>query len=153
MLEFRALVLAAALVLAGCGGDDDSAQPAKQSVQQFGYIRSASTATVPPTIVFDEAEWLTGDEAQKAAVEDGQLQPGEPVPNDYYVRNPDERAVRLPVDEEAAVTAERCSVCRDGKPGELTDFLEAFAERGHTYEDDYRGAQSKYWVTIEEAWS
>jgi hypothetical protein len=34
--------------------------------------------------------------------------------------------------------------------GELTDFLEAFVERGHTYEDDYRGAQSQYWVTIED---
>jgi hypothetical protein len=43
----------------------------------------------------------------------------------------------------------RCS-CRYGKRGNLADFLQAFAERGHTYEDDCRGAQSQYWVTIED---
>jgi hypothetical protein len=83
-------------------------------------------------------------------VDDGELQPGEPVPNDYYVRNPDKSVVRLPVDEEADVTAKRCGLCRDGKPGNLADFLQAFAERGRTYEDDYPGAQSQYWVTIED---
>jgi hypothetical protein len=71
---------------------------------------------VPPTIAFDEAEWLTGDEAQKAA----------------------------------AVTANRCCLCRDGKPGNLADFLRGFAQKGHTYDDDSRGAESQYWLTLED---
>ena len=36
---------------------------------------------------FDPALWLSGQTANRAAIEDGAIPPGETVPNDYYIRN------------------------------------------------------------------
>ena len=36
---------------------------------------------------FDPALWLSGATANRAAIEDGVIRPGETVPNDYYIRN------------------------------------------------------------------
>jgi hypothetical protein len=155
MIARRAVFLCALLVLTGCSGDEDTSPPAAQPrthappAEHFGYIRSVSTAGGPVTIAFDEAEWLSGDEAQRAAEEDGVVAPGEALPNDYYIRNADKSTRSLEVVAEAKITARRCQLCREGKPGNLADFLEAFGEQGLTYGDDYRGAESQYWLTIE----
>ena len=77
------------------------------------------------------------------------MPPGEPVPNDYYVRNPDKSTRTLPIDPKARVTARRCALCRNGKPGELDAFLASFGKSGQTYADPYRGKDSQYWLTIE----
>jgi hypothetical protein len=156
-----AILATATLVLAGCGGDDASSPAtsgtttgtttqAQAAGEQFGYIRSVSTAGPAATLAFDEAEFLTGDEAQRAAEEDGVVQPGEPVPNDYYIRNPDKTTQTLPIATDAKITARRCSLCRKGQPGDLEDFLASFMKTGQTYADPYRGAKSQYWLTIED---
>lgn len=119
------------------------------TAERFGYIRSVDASTEPATLEFDEAEWLSGETARAAAEADGAIQPGDPVPNDYYVRNPDPSTRRLEVAPDAAITAIRCQLCRGGKPGNLPDFLAAFAKTGQTYADEYRGAESQYWLTIE----
>lgn len=102
------------------------------------------------TLAFDEAEFLTGDEAQNAAEDDGVVAPGEPVPNDYYIRNPDKTTRTLRIANDAKITAERCTLCRGGKPGELGPFLAAFSKGRQTYADPYRGKYSLYWLTIED---
>ena len=156
-----AIPAAAVLVLAGCGGGEESSPEtsgtttgtttqAQAAGEQFGYIRSVSTAGPAATLAFDEAEFLTGDEAQRAAEEDGVVQPGEPVPNDYYIRNPDKTTETLPIATDAKITARRCSLCRKGQPGDLEDFLASFMKTGQTYADPYRGAKSLYWLTIED---
>jgi hypothetical protein len=156
-----AILATATLVLAGCGGDDASSPAtsgtttgtttqAQAAGEQFGYIRSVSTAGPAATLAFDEAEFLTGDEAQRAAEEDGVVQPGEPIPNDYYIRNPDKTTQTLPIATDAKITARRCSLCRKGQPGDLEDFLASFMKTGQTYADPYRGAKSQYWLTIED---
>jgi hypothetical protein len=82
---------------------------------------------------------------------DGAIPPGEPVPNDYYVRNPDKSTRAYEIAPDAAVTATRCDLCRGGKPGELAAFLAAFSEEPpETYAADYRGARSQYWLRIED---
>ncbi|MGH8944528.1 MAG: hypothetical protein ACRDVL_00060 [Acidimicrobiia bacterium] len=45
----------------------------------------------------DLAEMLTGREARRAAIEDGIIQPGDNLPNDFYIRNPDASSVGTPV--------------------------------------------------------
>ena len=165
----RLAVLAVSLlVLAGCGGDGDDGSPeasgttARQTTttptattrgpsdEQFGYIRSVSTAGPSATLAFDVAEFLTGGEAQRAAEEDGAVAPGEAVPNDYYIRNPDKSTQTLPIATTARITARRCPLCRNGRPGNVEDFLGSFMKQGQTYADPYRGAKSLYWLTIED---
>ncbi len=152
----KACVFAAAvLLLAGCGGEDgepgaDAPSPGLETSTHFGFIRSVDTSTDPVTIEFDEAQWLTGEAAQEAAEKDGAIGPGEAVPNDYYIRNPDTSTRPWELAPDAKVTATRCPLCRGGKPGKLADFLASFSKRGQTYADDYRGAQAQYWITVEE---
>ena len=147
----RAIVACLLLVLAGCGSSDDGASSKTYGVEQFGFIRDVDTRANPETLVFDQAEWLTGEAAQKAARADGVISAGQPVPNDYYMRNRtrDERVLKIAPDAE--VTANRCPVCRDGQPGKLQDFLDSFRGRGgRTYSDPYRGSASQYWLTIKD---
>lgn len=154
----RLTLLACVLpVVAGCGGYGDDSSDASTSTttesaasERFGYIRSVSTAGPTATLAFDEAEFLTGEEAQRAAEEDGAVPAGDPVPNDYYVRNPDKSTETLRVAADAEITARRCSLCREGQPGNVDDFLASFMREGLTYADPYRGAKSQYWLTIED---
>jgi hypothetical protein len=118
--------------------------------EHFGYIRSVSTAGPAATLAFDEAQLLTGKEAQKVAEEDGAVPSGEAVPNDYYIRNPDKTTRTLRISDDAEITAKRCDLCRGGKPGELDPFLASFTKSGQTYADPYRGKESLYWLTIED---
>ena len=151
--------------MAGCGGGADKSAspeptqsqastqttppPAPAPVEHFGYIRSVSTAGPVATLAFDEAQFLTGQQAQKAAEEDGVVPPGEPVPNDYYIRNTDTTTKTLPIANNARITAKRCPLCRHGKPGQLDPFLASFMQGRQTYADPYRGKDSLYWLTIE----
>jgi hypothetical protein len=145
----RICLALALLALVACGGDSggDSGEAA---VEQFGYIRSVDASSDPATLEFDQADWLSGEAAQEAAEADGAIEPGAAVPNDYYVRNHDKSTRRLEIGADAEITASRCQLCRGGKPGTLEDFLASFSRTGQTYADDYRGAESQYWLTIED---
>ena len=55
------------------------------------------------TVEFDLIQFLTGDEATAAYVEDHPDDPGGP-PNDYYIVNDNPRLRRLPVAENVEVT-------------------------------------------------
>ena len=161
----RALLLSLALIAAGCGGGvgengaPESTQartstaprppPGPSPAEHFGYIRSVSTAGPAATLAFDEAEFLTGDAAQKAAEEDGAVPHGEPVPNDYYIRNRDKTTQTLRIANDAKITAKRCQLCRHGRDGQLGPFLASFMKQGQTYADPYRGKNTLYWLTIE----
>jgi hypothetical protein len=52
----------------------------------------------------DPARVMTGVTASRAAVEDGVLAPGEPVPNDYYIRDESHRLLAYRVPANAHVT-------------------------------------------------
>ncbi len=145
---------------ASCGGgsgagESQTTEPTQSTTtsaappEQFGYIRSVSTAGPAATLAFDEAEFLTGKKAQEAAEEDGTVQPGEPVPNDYYIRNPDKATKTYPIANDVSITAKRCPLCRKGEPGELGPFLASFMEGRQTYAAPYRGRYALYWLTIE----
>ena len=158
------LLLSLALVAAGCGGggaDKAAPEPTQPSTQpaptpgpspteRFGYIRSVSTAGPAATLAFDEAEFLTGDAAQKAAEQDGVVAPGETVPNDYYIRNRDQTTQTLRIANDAKITAKRCPLCRHGRDGQLDPFLASFMKGRQTFADPYRGKYSLYWLTIRD---
>ena len=158
------LLLFLALVPAGCrGGEEEKAAPeptqtqtqpspppGPSSAEHFGYIRSVSTAGPAATLAFDEAQFLTGLAAQKAAEEDGVVAPGESVPNDYYIRNRDQTTQTLRIANGASITAKRCPLCRHGRDGQLGPFLASFMKGRQTFADPYRGKYSLYWLTIRD---
>jgi hypothetical protein len=53
---------------------------------------------------FDPALWLSGATANRAAVEDGAIAPGDAVPNDYYIRNESRKQLTYTVLPGAHVT-------------------------------------------------
>jgi hypothetical protein len=74
------------------------------TVVQYGYVRSLVATGGRYRMRFDPALWLSGETARRAAVEDGAIPPGEPVPNDYYVRNEGTRQLTYTVPRSARVT-------------------------------------------------
>jgi hypothetical protein len=143
-------VLAALAAAAGCGGGEDAAAIADG--RHFGYVRSVDASSDPATIAFDVAEFLTGQEANDAAEADGVIEEGENVPNDYYIRNEDESSEVLDVSPEVRVTHIQCpDSCVEGIAGDFDAFAASFDDAGPpSLTDEYRGAASQYWVTIED---
>jgi hypothetical protein len=97
-----------------------------QDGRYFGFISQIeiTPGRSPVAVVFDEAEFLSGAAAQKAAEEDGAVPPGEPVSNDYYIRYGDRKPTRLEVAKDVRVTVVRCpSSCREGNPGRFPALL------------------------------
>jgi hypothetical protein len=146
-------LLVFALLAAGCAiphvmVDQGGGDP--EGPREFGFIPKVDASA--GTISFDRADWLTGAEANRAAEKDGVVAPGEGVPNDYYIRNPDKRARVLPVDPAVVIQAStpvthlqvgnrpECESCTSFPVG-LEDFFAAWTGEG-------RGASGKYWVTI-----
>ncbi|MGH3137928.1 MAG: hypothetical protein ACRDPV_15695 [Gaiellaceae bacterium] len=98
----------------------------------------------------DVAEFLSGDEANVAAAEDGVIAEGEPVPNDYYIRNEDKAVITVAVADDVRVTHVQCpDSCTEGIPGQFDAFAASFADPGEkSLLDEYRGSQSQYWITV-----
>jgi hypothetical protein len=70
----------------------------------YGHIRSLTHKGSRFELQFDPAWLLTGTAAERAAVEDGVLQPGEAVPNDSYVVEEGHRLLTYVVLPSAYVT-------------------------------------------------
>jgi hypothetical protein len=77
--------------------------PPRQLVQ-FGYLRSLVRKGPRYELRFDPALWLSGQTANRAAIEDGAIPPGDTVPNDYYIRNESRRLLTYGVPRNARVT-------------------------------------------------
>lgn len=106
---FGALLVAVAAWSRPSSKAADSAQPTltgpPRELAYYGHIRSLTRKGPRFELRFDPAWWLTGTTANRAAVEDGKLPPGEPVPNDYYIRDESRRLLtfRVPVTARATV--------------------------------------------------
>jgi len=124
-LSIAGLALA---TLAACGSDDDAtATTAGTSVTTttttapatttttmsnpeavFGWVRSFVSDAGATMVAADAAEMLTGEEAVAAAREDGVIGADEDLPNDYYIRNPDESTTEFTVSPDVVVTLQAC---------------------------------------------
>lgn len=104
-------------------------------------------------MAFDVAQWLTGPPADAAAVQDGRIQQGETVPNDYYIRNASTLIRTVPVSFEVVVSVTGCDGgCGMQFAGEFDGFADSFGPNRDPHpdlSDDYRGPQSLYWVTVQ----
>jgi hypothetical protein len=123
-----AVVLAGAVVLAVLSVSSATTAPTPlapppSSMVQFGYVRSMLASGNGYRMRFDPALWLSGATARRAAVEDGVLAPGDPVPNDYYIRNESKRQLTYTVPRRARVT-----IVTNESPGGLDSTRIAAAE-------------------------
>jgi hypothetical protein len=96
--------LAAAATLAGFAVASLRLYSHPAELTQFGYVTAVTPTGSAYTLRFDPALWLEGQTAKVAAAEDGQIRPGQPVPNDYYIRNPDHRLLTFKLPANAHVT-------------------------------------------------
>lgn len=115
-MRVAVIVLAAiaALAVAASALSSGSAPAAPAAPAQFfspptvllhyGHIRSLTRKGARYELRFDPAFWLGGVTANRAAVEDGVIRPGEGVPNDYYVRDERRRALTYLVPAGAKAT-------------------------------------------------
>lgn len=110
------LAISIALVTAGCGGTRTVTKTvtvggattnglgAPQEVVFYGHIKSLTRRGSRFELRFDPAWLLFGVTAERAAVEDRVLQPGEPVPNDSYTVEGGHRLLTFVVLPTAQVT-------------------------------------------------
>jgi hypothetical protein len=73
-------------------------------VVQYAHVKSLRRTGGRFIMRVDPALWLTGVTAYHAAVEDKAIPPGEPVPNDNYLRDSDHRLLTYRVPSNAHVT-------------------------------------------------
>ena len=74
------------------------------TLTQYGYVRSLVPSGSRYLLRFDPALWLSGQTANRAAIEDGVIAPGDAVPNDYYIRNESKKQLAYTVLPGARVT-------------------------------------------------
>lgn len=92
--------------------------------RHFGYLVGAEQAAAGRTVLlFDLAQWFEGDEADRAAQEDGAVGPGEEIENDVYIRNDNDRIRRVAVDPRVAVTVVDCDAGCENRPADLAALL------------------------------
>ena len=99
--------LGAAVAASGDGGGPAPTLPrATRAGQQtfFGHVRAIHRVAGRHVMRFDPALFLQGRAAERAAVEDGAIPPGAPVPNDVYVVDETPRTLSYPVARDARVT-------------------------------------------------
>jgi hypothetical protein len=70
-----------------------------EATEEFAYLKHVAE----DELVADYAQFLTGEEADEAAVDAGFIEPGEHVPNDYYIVNENPRLRTLPISVEALI--------------------------------------------------
>jgi hypothetical protein len=100
------VVLAAVLILVAAPAASPAVAkaPCGNVVRQYGHIKSMTRKAGRFEMRFDPAWWLSGVAAQRAAVEDKVIRPGEAVPNDYYIVEEGHRLLTYVVPATAHVT-------------------------------------------------
>jgi len=103
-------VLAAPAAMPSPAGDQSAAllrlprAAAAGQLGTYGHIRALTRKGARYELRFDPALSLSGVTANRAAVEDKVVEPGEPVPNDYYIRDESRKLLTYLVPAAARVT-------------------------------------------------
>jgi hypothetical protein len=80
-----------------------------EGVREHAYVMDVETADDGSYVLtVDRAQFLVGDEANQAAVEDGFINEGEEVPGGYYIVNDTSELKEMPLDPDAQVALNVC---------------------------------------------
>ena len=113
--------------------------------RHIGRILAVGSGATPPRLVFDLERYFVGRAARDAAIEDGVIKPGEPLPGNHYIRNSSPQWRILRVSSTALVTLHGYR----GVPGPTTVSLSAF-ERilSSKAAADERVRHDPFWIRI-----
>ena len=120
-LSLIVLAASAALIAAGCSSSQRSAAPASaprpsspflpkppfgapRELVLYGHVKSLTRKGSGFELRFDPADFLSGETANRAAIEDKVIPPGDVVPNDHYIRDEGHRLLTYRVPATAHVT-------------------------------------------------
>ncbi|MDP2302304.1 MAG: hypothetical protein Q8N03_07770 [Ignavibacteria bacterium] len=96
------------LILSGCSSNkkDDQSKPYSINPQNdtiFCFIKQIQKNGNMYEVELDRIDFLHAEEAQKAMIEDGLLEPGEWPLNDYYIRNKEHLIEKFRFDESVLI--------------------------------------------------
>lgn len=122
-----------------------------RDLAQYGHIRSLVRKGSRYELRFDPAFWLGGSTANRAALEDKVIGPGETVPNDYYIRDESRQVLtyRVPTTARATVLVQGAGGIRSQRVGiaELAQIVRVRNPQGRRLYD--RGNHLGYWARIQ----
>lgn len=110
--------------------------PALADGEWFALITVGEDETAAVTLGVDVAEMLSGDEARQAAIEDGFIAEDEDLPNDFYIRNPDEAMELLQFTDSPEITlisSQDTSQTITVTPDELAQVYEGTHPNGESF--------------------
>ena len=91
-------------------------------IKGMGFIREVGEKDGVRYLKIDYAEFLTGEEARQAALDAGEIQPGEDLPNDYYIRNVNPMLREFAISASVAITTATRAGGMD-EPASWAEFL------------------------------
>ena len=114
----------------------------------WGHVKSLALKGRRLELRFDPAWWLGGVTANRAAVEDKVIKPGEGVPNDYYIRDEDHRLLTYLVPANAHVTViTNPRLCSTAIPvSELAEIVKGKNPKHRPLFDRHNGLG--FWIRI-----
>jgi hypothetical protein len=118
--------------------------PELKDGRHFGYIESIDLEAPLGTVVFDVAYFLTGEEANQAAAEDGYPTP---VENDYYIVNDNPGLRTLLVSPDVTIRLVDWGHSTGLSSADPQRFEQSFALDGYPL-GRYKGRFSPYWLRI-----
>lgn len=127
------------------GSPTAAASPVIEDGRNFAFVKSVDTSTDPPTVTYDLAYFLTGQDAVQAAKDHGDEVP---PPNDYYIVNDNPRLRTVPLAPGARLVFLDWSHCCDATfDGSLDAFARALDQGEMTIDGHmYKGRLSPYWL-------
>jgi hypothetical protein len=158
MTRVVAAVALAFGIAVAAGSSETSASPTQTGpnlaappavIVQYGHVRTLVRAGARYRLGFDPALWLSGETANRAAVEDGVIPKGETVPNDYYVRDESKKLLTY-----VAPPTARVSVITLGGTGGLhwtriaVSELAAIVKGRNPKGRKLYGSQLGYWIRV-----
>lgn len=130
-----------ALTLCCMGCEQQQAGPNNTpEATDFGYIVGCTESDGQYEIAFDEAEWLTAEKDADRLSELGK--DADTLENGYFINNPDEEAVDLPLSENVKITVLS-----------FTDWSPLDVDKAGFvayYDENLQDVRIPFWLTVED---
>lgn len=118
-----------------------------ESGRQIGFLRRVFTKSGRYYLTIDYVQFLTGQAAVKAAVEDGEIKAGETLDNDYYVRNQNPKLRTFTIKAGIPVTVE--TYVPTGKASVSLAEFKAAMSPSDANNSSMRAAP--WWITLKDS--